>query len=192
MKHQRYEVNVVQSSFEIYQQKIKEIENSHGIHAKEKKKAAKPKKAKTAFDRIVSLSKTRDRCTKELEDRLRREDFSEKEISEAIQRSVSCGLVDDKRFADIYARSKSRALWGPYTIKRELKKRNLSVELLDGWPDEYELGDDSLREHALELLNRRPPTSKNAQASAYRRLLTKGYPQSIAFDVSKKWANMNR
>lgn len=146
---------------------------------------------KTAFERIVSLSKARDRCSKELEDRLRREGYSDQEIAEAIERSVSCGLVDDHRFADVYVRSKSRALWGPRTIERELSKRNLSADMLDGWPDEYGLDGHSLYEKANELLNRRPPTSKNVQASAYRRLLTKGYPQPIAYDVAKRWAQEN-
>lgn len=146
---------------------------------------------KTAFERIVSLSKTRDRCSKELEDRLRREGYSDQEVAAAIERSVSCGLVDDRRFADVYVRSKSRALWGPRTIERELSKRNLSADMLDGWPDEYGLDDQSLYEKANELLDRRPPTSKNVQASAYRRLLTKGYPQPIAYDVAQRWAQEN-
>lgn len=191
------------SLFHDYQKKIKEIEqkssdygditSKNSAYTRSSSRSLKDTKGKitsnhTAFERIVSLSKTRDRCSKEIRDRLLREDFSEKDIDEAIQRSFSCGLIDDKRFADVYARSKSRSLWGPRLIEHELSRRNLSVDMLDEWPEEYGMDDVSLVRKAHELLDHRPPHSKHVQASAYNRLLRKGYPQPIAYQVSKEWA----
>ena len=62
---------------------------------------AVPEEEEKAFSRISRLVASRERCACELEKRLVQDGFSERDAQSAIARAVSCGMVDDLRYADI-------------------------------------------------------------------------------------------
>ena len=143
-----------------------------------------------AFKKIVELANVQERSTYQLRTRLKRDGFSESSIEAAIERAIECGIVNDFRYADILIRSRISQGHGSAGIENELRKQNIDVDEVPGWPFEYPLSYDEEYARALDLLERRPTKSKNAQNGAYRKLMQKGYPSSIASQVARQWAEM--
>lgn len=140
------------------------------------------------FSKICRLVNVRERCSKELHDRLVRDGFPEDVARAAVGRAVRCGLVDDERFADTLVRSRLSQGKGIEGIRRELQGFGIdacSVEALQSFSDGH--AHDREVSRAVDLLRRKPPRSKNPRASAYRRLMTKGYSSSVAADASRMW-----
>ena len=120
-----------------------------------------------------------------MRERLDRDGFSPESIEEALGRAVSYGIVDDRRYAEAYVRSKLRAGKGRRGIESELRDLGIDPDEIDEWT-ESESEDEVAR--ALELLNRKPPTAKNKRDAAYRRLVSKGYSASAAQSTARIWS----
>ena len=141
-----------------------------------------------AFAKIQRLSCVRERCQSELKTRLEREGFSPEEVNHAIERALACGLVDDMRYASVLIRSRLAQGKGRQGIEVELSRAGIDVSLVPGWPEEFfSQEDDSEFDRALNLLRRNPPRAKNVRAAAFRKLISKGYSQEIAFAVSRRF-----
>lgn len=141
-----------------------------------------------AFAKIQRLSCVRERCQSELRLRLEREGFSLEEVNHAIERAVACGLVDDMRYAGVLIRSRLAQGKGRQGIEAELSRAGIDVFLIPGWPEEFfSLEENSEFERALNLLRRNPPRAKNMRAAAFRRLVSKGYDQQVAFEASQRF-----
>lgn len=140
------------------------------------------------FRKICRLLNVRDRCSKELLDRLVRDGFSEQAAQDALARALKCGLVDDARFADALVRSRLAQGRGSEGIRRELDGFGIDAEAIESFAA---LVDGDMRERevsrAMDLLVRKPPRSKNPRASAYRRLIAKGYSCEVALTASRSW-----
>ena len=84
-----------------------------------------------AKNKALWLLQTRDHSAKEMSEKLRR-DYDRQTIDEVIAMLCESGLIDDKRFADMYVtelseiRGMSRA-----NIKRELAKKGIAREIID-------------------------------------------------------------
>ena len=139
-----------------------------------------------AFAKIQRLSCVRERCQSELGLRLEREGFSSEDVNRAIERAVACGLVDDMRYADVLIRSRLAQGKGRQGIEAELSRVGIDVFLVPGWPEEFfSQEDNSEFDRALNLLRRNPPRAKNIRAAAFRKLISKGYSQEIAFEAAR-------
>lgn len=138
-----------------------------------------------AYKKIQRLVSVSERSTKGLRERLDRDGFSPESIEEALGRAVSYGIVDDRRYAEAYVRSKLRAGKGRRGIESELRDLGIDPDEIDEWT-ESESEDEVAR--ALELLNRKPPTAKNKRDAAYRRLVSKGYSASAAQSAARIWS----
>lgn len=137
-----------------------------------------------AFRRIERLQAPRDHAAEELRQRLLREEYPEASVEEALERAVRCGLVDDERFAEMLVRSRLSAGRGVRGIESELTGWGIDPESIE-WP---EVDEDAELARALELLERKPPRSKNQREGAYRRLMQKGYGSSVASTAARLWA----
>lgn len=134
--------------------------------------------------RIEALLNKRDYSSKELRDKLRRDGYGAEISSELVERALRGNLVNDQRFASVYARSKCFSGWGLRKIERELSRRGIDCDSLPGWPEEY-LTEDSEFDRALELARRRRLTGKSDFQKIARFLCGKGYSMNVAFDVAK-------
>ena len=94
-------------------------------------------KRQVAKERILRLVNRRDYSRFELEERLSRDGFERDVCVGVLDELADCGIVSDARFAEIYVRSKMSAGWGAERIVRELEKRGIDVNDLDGWPYEF-------------------------------------------------------
>lgn len=166
-----------------------------------------------AFEKVTRLACARERGSRELIDRLVHDGFSREVAESAVQRALDCGLIDDVRYGSVLVRTRVAQGRGRKGIEDELDRAGISATDIPGWPDEFfSLGDfDPFRvasndedgligcefneeqevERALALLRRKPPRSKNVRASAYRKLMTKGYSSSVASAATRRFMEEN-
>lgn len=144
--------------------------------------------------RVISLELARSKA----EDLLNRRDYSSSELAaklreagyhpsvadEVVARFVEVGLLDDGRFAELFARSKAAVGWGRIKIERELARRGVDATQLEGWPSDYLVEDES--ETAFALASRRRLSGKNDFQKLVRFLCGRGFPMGVAMDVAKR------
>lgn len=147
----------------------------------------RPEKSKSAFERIVELVSVRDRAEKELEDRLRKEGYSSEEVTSAIKHAVECNLVDNIRFAEAFIRGLVARGKGSRFIQRELSKYHIATEHIPGWPEEFIGTREEEISRAVHALNLHPIRSKNKQAAAYRRLVSRGFTHDVIQEAIDQW-----
>lgn len=170
-----------------------------------------------AFEKVTRLACKRERGSRELVDRLVRDGFSREVAKSAVQRALDCGLIDDVRYGTVLVRTRVAQGCGRKGIEDELDRAGIAATDIPGWPDEFfsfsgfnpfcvadndedglvdcsfgcESSDEQEVERALALLRRKPPRSKNIQASAYRKLVTKGYSTSVASAATRRFMEEN-
>ncbi|MEG0027306.1 MAG: regulatory protein RecX [Raoultibacter sp.] len=142
---------------------------------------------KKAFQKIERLCSVREQSSKALRERLIREGFDECATNEAITRALSCGLLDDGRFADVLIRTRLSAGKGLMGIEAELVRFDIDPESVSGWPSDYGISPETEIDRALLLLQRKPPHTKNMRDAAYRKLVGKGYASSVASTAARLW-----
>lgn len=170
-----------------------------------------------AFEKVTRLACKREHGSRELVDRLVRDGFSREVAKSAVQRALDCGLIDDTRYGAVLIRTRVAQGRGRKGIEDELERAGIAASDIPGWPEEFfsvddfdpfrvnanaedgvvgcsfgsASGDEQEIERALALLRRKPPRSKNIQASAYRKLVTKGYSTSVASAATRRFMEEN-
>jgi regulatory protein len=112
----------------------------------------------TAWWKAQELLARRAHGTRELIDKLRRREFPEKEISEAIARLEAKGLLNDRRYAAALVEELFfRRGWGWYAIIARLRRRGLEKRLCEEVCAEFfaQLEEDQLRAVLERLLEKR-------------------------------------
>ena len=112
-----------------------------------------------ARSKAEELLNRRDYSSSELAAKLREAGYHPSVADEVVARFVEVGLLDDRRFAELFARSKAAAGWGRIKIERELARRGVDATQLEGWPSGYLEEDES--ETAFALASRRHLSGKN-------------------------------
>ena len=141
--------------------------------------------------RVEGLVDKRDYSSKELREKLMTDGYAPKVVEEAVSRAVSCGLVNDTRFADVFIRTKIGAGWGQARIARELSLRGIEVEDVEGWPYDY-FTDDSELERALAMARRKRLTGKNDYERIVRFLYGRGFSGHVANTVARTVVDESR
>lgn len=141
--------------------------------------------------RVEDLVRRRDYAERELAQKLSRDGYAPATIQELVDRARECGLIDDARFSEAFIRSKVLAGWGSVKISRELDRRGISVDEVEGWPDEFFSEQDEL-ERALALCRRRRLTGKNDYQKLVRFLCGRGFGMSLSCDVAREVLDESR
>ena len=170
-----------------------------------------------AFEKVTRLACARERGSRELIDRLVRDGFTREVAESAVQRALDCGLIDDVRYGAVLVRTRVAQGRGRKGIEDELDRAGITATDIPGWPDEFfslsgfdpfrvasndedgligcsfgcKFNEEQEVERALALLRRKPPRSKNVRASAYRKLMTKGYSSSVASAATRRFMEEN-
>ena len=135
--------------------------------------------------RVEDLVGRRDLSSSELVSKLREDGYSQGVCGDLVTRAQECGLIDDARFGAAFARSKALSGWGRLKIERELARRGVSTDSIEGWPDDF-VSTDEERDRALAIAQRRRLTGKNDYAKIVRFLCGRGFSPSIAGDVARE------
>lgn len=107
------------------------------------------------------------------------------EVERVLQSLTSRGWLDDRRFAQDYARSRAHnRRYGRYRIASELRRKGVAgewieealAEALPGEADERRLVQTRIERR---LRHRRPPYSPKLLQSLYASLLRAGFPSAI-------------
>lgn len=163
---------------------------SQGANRPRKKRRSNGVDASTkddALKKIIALVNVSDRSEHAIRERLGREGFSVDEIENAIARAKELSFIDDDRFAAVLIRSRLSQGKGVCGIERELRDQGIDIELVEGWPDEFDVNESTEKDRALALLKSKPPRSKNLREGAYRKLVGKGYSSSVAASAARQW-----
>ena len=127
----------------------------------------------------------RDRTVHEVRVRLERSAVDARVADDVIGQLVDQGLLDDARFARLFAEDKrTLEAWGSDRIERGLSARGISPELV-----QTAIGvasDESELDRALSLLRRRfpaAPQNRRDRDRALGVLLRKGYNSELALDA---------
>ena len=135
--------------------------------------------------RIERLIDRREYATSEVLQKLRDDGYSDEVSAQCVGYATEIGLISNKRYADMFVRSKLSAGWGMARIERELKKRSIDPILLDGWPYEY-LDPEDEQARATEVALRHRVHSPHAREKMIRYLCGKGFALSVATRVSRE------
>lgn len=137
-----------------------------------------------ARSKAEELLNRRDYSSSELAAKLREAGYHSSVADEVVARFVEVGLLDDRRFAELFARSKAAVGWGRIKIERELVRRGVDATQLEGWPSGYLEEDES--ETAFALASRRRLSGKNDFQKLVRFLCGRGFPMGVAMDAAKR------
>ncbi len=168
-----------------------------------------------AFEKVKRLACVRERGSRELAERLIRDGFAREDAESAVRRGIDCGLIDDLRYGAVLVRTRVSQGRGRRGIEDELERAGISASDIPGWPEEFfstgfrgclsggmsdggaagEFDEASSHDleiaRALALLRSKPPRSKNIQAAAYRKLISKGYSPSVCSAAVRRFVEEN-
>ena len=140
-----------------------------------------------AFKKVLALLNASDKSERMIRERLHQLDFGESAIESAVARAKECGFLDDVRYGEVLVRSRVAQGKGSAGIERELFENDIDPNEIPGYPEEFGIDPTSEFERALALLKRKPPHAKNARDAAYRKLVQKGFPVSVASSAARVW-----
>jgi len=134
--------------------------------------------------------RSRERTSSDLNKRLTEKGHSQEVVQQIVKRFIEVGLVDDKRYVELYIRESQRSGKGWRRIQHELRQRGIpteDLELLEPPLDEEEL------ERAKSILERlHIETTHKDREKALRRLHNKGYNIDIAKKAIAEFTQENR
>jgi len=136
-----------------------------------------------ARERALRVLGYRERSTHELTKRLSDDGYPIPVVAGLVSRLAELGLLDDERFARLFARGRVAAGYGPRRIvtelgtkgiERELAARAASEALADAPETESEV------ERARRCLGGSTPTTRQERDRALRKLIRRGYDMRTA------------
>lgn len=135
--------------------------------------------AECATQRAMRLLTYRERSAAELTRRLCDDGYSAATSQSVTERMIALGLVDDARFARMWARSRAISGMGRERIARDLATRGVSPELIEDALSEAL--EDTEFERALRSVRSRPvPTDRKGRDRLVRHLIARGYTLGVA------------
>ena len=143
--------------------------------------------ASCARERIASLVNRRDYSASELIEKLVQDGYDRALAESSVVWAQEVRLVDDRRFAESFARAKALSGWGRLRIERELERRGVHVDdrLL---ADEDLFDEHAERERAFAIAARRVRGDASDYARIVRCLTSKGFSYALSLDVAHELA----
>ena len=118
-----------------------------------------------AKEKALSLLNYRMRTEKELKDKLLDADFSEEAAFEAIEYVRSYGYLNDRAYAEQYVSSRS-SMKGDYLLKRELREKGVSEEIIS---EVFEESETDTGKVIYELIEKKCGAPHVLEDKEYRR-----------------------
>ena len=150
-----------------------------------------PPGGKSPEERALELAyrtlSTRDRTVAEVRAFLERKQVASEAVDHAIAELTAAGLVDDERYARLFAEDK-RGIerWGSQRIERDLHRRGVPGHLIEAALAGTDRDDEFAT--ALGLLSEKLPPceSDRDRDRAWRLLVRKGYEPEMAYEAVRE------
>lgn len=84
-----------------------------------------------ARTRALRYLEARERSRAEVEQRLRRYGYEDPLVSETLDWLAGLGYVDDRRFAEWFARARTRSAWGSRRLRDELRRKGVPGPIVE-------------------------------------------------------------
>lgn len=159
------------------------------------KESKEEKKGTKIRSRALNLLSYRARSVMELRRALKEREFLDASIEKTIDWLKEFGYLNDLRFATELAASRVRNKnWGTKKIAFDLAGRGIEAEIISrivtglSGEDEESTADKALEKWITRRFGTEVPTlplDKNVYASAFRHLLSRGFPSSVIYQVLK-------
>jgi regulatory protein len=134
----------------------------------------------------VRLLSRREHSAFEIHDKLRKRDFDEEEIAQAIVELQQGGWLSDERFAEAYIRMRQLKGFGPIRIAIELNERGVEETIVDSCLHASDdLWQQSLREQYQKKYRNKTIEDYNDKAKRIRFLQYRGFSLNAIYQVVK-------
>lgn len=141
-----------------------------------------------AFERALRSISVRERTESEVRDFLTRRGYEREVIGDVVRSLREEGLVDDAGYARRFAEDRRLIdQWGTDRIARDLARRGIGLELIEGALASIDTADEMAT--AIQLLDRRFPMpfeGDRERDKAWRMLVRRGYQPELAYSAVRR------
>jgi len=134
---------------------------------------------RAAKERALRILASRERSSYEVTQRLVDDGYPARLSRETVERMVELGLIDDRRFADMWARSRFAAGFGSRRVLNELARRGIDAAAAQSAVAEAAGENDELK-RAIAALGGRSANNRKERERLIRRLVTRGFDLRVA------------
>ena len=110
------------------------------------------KNSQSIRNTAMNLLARREHSSEELLQKLKRRDFDEAEIRDAISRLKSDNLQSDERFAECFTHQRVNAGYGPLKIRQDLRQKGIAEATIESCLEVY---DDEWQQRMVKLRERK-------------------------------------
>lgn len=139
-------------------------------------RAVEPSLAKT---RALQLLGYREHSAHELRKKLTEDGYPAQVTRAVVERLCEVELVDDRRFAEMWTRSRLTVGYGTNRIQQELVQRGIEPEFIDAALEACGTQDEEIA-RARRALGTRTATDRKSRDRLLRRLISRGFPLGVA------------
>ena len=150
----------------------------------------KPLTPDQVLDKMAKYCAYQERCVKDVAEKLKFFDISEKDREEILRYLTDNRFVDDERFARAFVRGKiNQSGWGLNKIRFHLMQKGISKELIDEALQAFD--EEVYRQRLIEVLTTKAKTVKAANDFEKKRKLAayaiqKGFEAPLVWEVIKE------
>ena len=141
------------------------------------------------LDKMAKYCAYQERCVKDVTDKLKTFEISEKDKDEILRYLIDNRFVDDERFAHAFVRGKiNQSGWGLNKIRFHLVQKGIAKDIIDEALGQTD--DETYRQRLIDILNAKAKTVKAASDFEKKRKLAayamqKGFEGSLVWEVVK-------
>ena len=161
--------------------KLLGLEAGSTVEIAELEQALAEHEPRLARERALQLLGYRERSCSELRQRLLDGGYPTGVVDAVVHRFCEVELVDDRRFAAAWVRSRASAGYGRRRILHELADKGVADDVASAAVEEG-LGDDEVRRARQSLRGRQPRDNKDRERLV-RRLVVRGFDLRVALEA---------
>jgi regulatory protein len=146
------------------------------------------------LQRMMSLCSKNEKCAYDIEQKLRKNNYSDDDIKKIINELHESDFINQARYAEAFVNDKLRFNhWGKRKIAYALKAKNIDEEIINQKLEEInpELYEEILKGELEKKINSIDKiTDKSEKEKVVRYLLQKGFEYGKIFDIIEKRTNI--
>ena len=151
---------------------------------------SKPLSPDQVLDKMAKYCAYQERCEKEVVDKLKTFEISEKDCEDILRYLLENRFVSNERFAKAFVRGKiNQSGWGLNKIRFHLMQKGIDKEIIDEALQSFD--EEAYRQRLIEVLKTKAKTmkaandfDKNRKLAAYA--MQKGFEPSLVWEVLKE------